>query len=300
MKSLRYCTVLLFLTAALSVAAQNQKDMVVNEVLLHNSTLNIDDYGNRSGWVELFNSSYGTVDISGCNLTDDLSNPRKYTIPKGDVRCKIKPRQHVVIYMDGMSDRGTFHASFTLDQSKMIYFVSSSGVVIDSLKVPALGPDCSYGRLSQAKESKIGFLPAPTPGSVNVESDAKSRADLLAENDPYGGIMAVTAMSVVFCALILLYFIFKFTGKFNMRNNAKKEVEAPVAEAPKAAAAAAPKGNNADVYAAIAVAMHLYLESESVHDVESNILTIKRGPMDYSPWSAKFQTVRQAPTLNKR
>ena len=127
----------------------------------------------------------------------------------------------------------------------------------------------------------------------------QSLADLLAENDPHGGIMAVTAMSVVFCALILLYFIFKFTGKFNMRNNAKKEVEAPVAEAPKAAAAPA-KGNNADVYAAIAVAMHLYLESESVHDVESNILTIKRGPMDYSPWSAKFQTVRQAPTLNKR
>lgn len=41
----------------------------------------------------------------------------------------------------------------------------------------------------------------------------------------------------------------------------------------------------ADVLAAIAMA--LYEIQDQVHDVESNVLTIKRVPQEHLPWSAK-------------
>jgi len=45
----------------------------------------------------------------------------------------------------------------------------------------------------------------------------KSRSDLMKETDPYGWIMALLAMSVVFLALVLLTFVFKGTGKIGLK-----------------------------------------------------------------------------------
>jgi glutaconyl-CoA/methylmalonyl-CoA decarboxylase subunit delta len=41
--------------------------------------------------------------------------------------------------------------------------------------------------------------------------------------------------------------------------------------------------------AAIAMALHLYLEE--AHDQENTILTIRRNPKNYAPWSSKIYSV---------
>ncbi|MFV0468518.1 MAG: hypothetical protein ACK5MK_06280 [Dysgonomonas sp.] len=51
---------------------------------------------------------------------------------------------------------------------------------------------------------------------------------------------------------------------------------------------------NDDILAAIAMA--IYDLQDEVHDVESNVLTIKRQPQEYLPWSAKEFGLRQLPT----
>lgn len=51
---------------------------------------------NAHAWIELFNNSAGSVNIAGCYLTNDKSNPKKYPIPKGDVLTVIPPRQHTL------------------------------------------------------------------------------------------------------------------------------------------------------------------------------------------------------------
>ncbi|MDH6354311.1 F420-dependent methylenetetrahydromethanopterin dehydrogenase [Dysgonomonas sp. PH5-45] len=50
---------------------------------------------------------------------------------------------------------------------------------------------------------------------------------------------------------------------------------------------------NNDVLAAIAMA--IYELQDEVHDVESNVLTIKRQPQEYLPWAAKELLFRQQP-----
>ena len=85
-----------FLFVSLSLAAQSQSDMRINEFLVINTNDFEDDFGHKNGWIELFNTSYGTVNIGGCYLTNDPSNLTKYIIPKGDVLTKIAPRQHTL------------------------------------------------------------------------------------------------------------------------------------------------------------------------------------------------------------
>ena len=68
----------------------------------------------RHGWIELFNTSAGTVNIAGCYLTDDKNNPMKYPIPKGDVLTQIQPRQHTLFWADGQPGRGTFHVKLRI------------------------------------------------------------------------------------------------------------------------------------------------------------------------------------------
>lgn len=310
-----------------SLQAQNMSDMRLNEIVVTNTEGYVDDYGNRSGWIELFNTSYGTVDVGGCYLTDDPNNLKKYMIPKGDVLTKVKPRQHILFYADNLPDRGTFHISFTLDGSKEILFVSSDGrTIVDKIKLPQIPENKSFGRLKDGEgahepvhfmkksyflaqkeaasglDGGWGIIDRVTPSSNNVIQDGQSKSLAMLESDPYGIIMAITAMSVVFLALLLLYVIFRYIGKYSIQRtaeNAKKAAGAAIATEEKQAAATS--GDiSAEVYAAIAMAFHCYKIDSEAHDIENTILTINKVSKSYSPWSSKIYSLRETPQLHKK
>ena len=70
------------LLVSFGAKAQRATSMRINEVLVINEDNFVDDYGKRHAWIELFNNSAGSVNIAGCYLTNDKSNPKKYPIPK--------------------------------------------------------------------------------------------------------------------------------------------------------------------------------------------------------------------------
>ena len=305
-------------------AAQSQADIRINEILVHNTDDYEDDYGHKHGWIELFNTSRGTVDIGGCYVSNDRNNLKKYRIPKGDVLTKIKPRQHIVLWADNMPLRGTFHVNFTLEETNTLYFTSSNGRdVVDSLQFPTgegafpvmdyIANDkgnqvvvkgsiphypienVSYGRLMDGENvggaDGWAFLSKTTPSSNNVILDSEAAAQRFKQFDPYGMIMAITAMSVVFVALILLYVVFKNIGRASINSGRRKAEKAGVAPDVVAVAQDAP----GEVYAAIAAALHFYFQQEEAHDIENTILTINKVTRAYSPWSSKIYGLREAP-----
>lgn len=295
------------LAATLSVftlSAQSQSDMRLNELLIHNETNFEDDFGFHNGWFELFNTSYGTVDIGGCFLTNDPNNLKKYIIPKADVLTKIPPRQHTLFWADNNPYHGTFHINFTLEESDTIYFVASDGrTVIDKIAVPKnLGVDQSYGRIEDGIGSNDGsgegwaIMPWTSPSTNNAGVDEESKSQIMAREDPGGWILTLTAMLVVFCALIILCFIFKFTGHVATSKQQKKST---AATADTEAAGTIVKETSAETYAAIALALHLFHEETEAHDHESLTITMSHTDRSYSPWSSKIYTLRQTPTLKK-
>ena len=288
----RIGVLLLFvLLVSFGAKAQRATSMRINEVLVINEDNFVDDYGKRHAWIELFNTSAGTVNIAGCYLTDDKNNPKKYPIPKGDVLTQIPPHQHTLFWADGEPDRGTFHVNFTLDPSKENYIAlydADGRTLIDEITVPAAQrPDVSYGRVIDGQE-EWAQLTKVNPSTNNLTLDSNEKIENFKNNDSLGIGMTITAMAVVFLGLLLLYLIFKQVGKAAIaasKRNAEK-AGAPVS-------ASAPDEVSGEVFAAIATA--LYEMSDDNHDIEHTVLTIRKVRRAYSPWSSKIYSLRETP-----
>ena len=124
----------------------------------------------------------------------------------------------------------------------------------------------------------IGFAILQTSASVLRKSAE------MAEKDPHGAIITLVSVSVVFIALIVLYFAYTFignisSGKVNLPKKRDKtknvKSEGPSAEEAAAIAMALDQEFNGEAYAAIGMALHQYF-NDTVHDNESYIITIRR------------------------
>jgi hypothetical protein len=327
----RILLILILLASLTSLRAQNVIDLIIAEALaVPDSTGIQDDYGRRCGWIELFNTSQGTVNFGGCYLTDDRNNLKKSIIPKGDLRTKLGPRQTALLYASGNGNDGTFYAGFTLRPGCTVYLISNDGrTVIDSLSIPA-GVPAGMSVSKQAfdlRQREFEVLPEPTvpsPGSPNIDMNAASKAQAMAEKDPHGFILTLVAVSVVFCALAILWFLFWLFFDRPAKKSSKvdsKESEPLIRAAGgdrvrgtrtyRSGAAGGTYGGGApedriaavialamdmeqggDVYAAIALAMDMYF-NDTVHDAESFVLTMR--PKEGSPWNDKKQNFRKLP-----
>ena len=124
----------------------------------------------------------------------------------------------------------------------------------------------------------IGFAILQTSASVLTKSAE------MAEKDPHGAIITLVSVSVVFIALIVLYFAYTFignisSGKVNLPKKRDKtknvKSEGPSAEEAAAIAMALDQEFNGEAYAARGMALHQYF-NDTVHDNESYIITIRR------------------------
>jgi Na+-transporting methylmalonyl-CoA/oxaloacetate decarboxylase gamma subunit len=103
---------------------------------------------------------------------------------------------------------------------------------------------------------------------------------LLAGVDVFSWTVVVVGYSVVFAALVVMFFIVTALPKIlniQTRKRLKKEgkEECQVCE-----------DMTGEVNAAISMALHMYFDE--MHDEESGMMTIKRVSRSYSPWSSKL------------
>ena len=295
---------LLLLIGLTSCGEQKSNNkLVLNEILIDNQNNFQDDYGLHSAWIEIFNKSFGSADLAACLLkvSSQPGDTVTYFIPKGDILTLVKPRQHALFWADGEPNRGTFHTSFKLnpETANWIGLFDSGRKLLDQIVVPAgvLGPNQSYARVSDGAaewEVKGGSGDKyVTPSTNNKTLDSNAKMEKFEEHDSNGIGMSISAMSVVFCGLILLFIAFKIVGKASVslskRNAMKAKGITDKQEAKEKKLGEAP----GEIFAAIAMAMH-EMQSD-VHDVEDTVLTITRVKRSYSPWSSKIYTLRETP-----
>ena len=120
---------------------------------------------------------------------------------------------------------------------------------------------------------------------LQVSESVIRKSAEMAEKDPHGAIITLVSVTVVFVALIILYFAYTFIGKLSsgeikLKMPEKKAAPKPAKGGPTPEEAASialalDQEMNGEVYAAIGMALHQYL-NDTVHDMESYIITIKR------------------------
>lgn len=272
-------------------------DLVINEVMVVNESSYTDDFGERHAWIEIYNNTTRTQELSSIFITNDPNEPKKYAVPRGDIKTAIKPHQHAVFWADDIPSNGTFHLNFKLDPNKENYialYEADGETIIDEMTIPAgMLANQSYGYEQDGiKYDESGnlakVLTRVTPSSNNFVEGENPKIIALKENDPWGGMMTVTAMFVVFMALFSLFLAFKFTGKTAKWLTRRKAIESG-----KIVVEDADHELSGEVLAAISAA--IYEMEQDVHDIESTILTIDEVKRNYSPWSSKIYSLRQLP-----
>ncbi len=156
----------------------------INEVLARNDrAVRVGD--KYPDLVELYNSSSATVDLKGLSLTDDKSNPDKFTFPPGAV---IGSNKYLVLYADSDNTPG-LHLGFGLNQDgDDLYLFSGQGQLLDSVTFGLQIADRSIGRLAGGAWG----LASPTFGAANVAAQFAASDALLINEWLAAGVSPVT------------------------------------------------------------------------------------------------------------
>ena len=150
---------------------------IISEFMAKNDNTLEDGDGRSSDWIEIHNAGDAAIDLLGFHLSDDASQPNKWSFPS----VVLEPGGYLVVFASGKPTNdyvdagGSLHTNFALSSNgEYLGFSSPNGdrlTEFGSLQddYPDQKTGISYG-ISQPNEGEamIGFMATPTPGERNV------------------------------------------------------------------------------------------------------------------------------------
>ncbi|MBK7106509.1 MAG: CotH kinase family protein [Ignavibacteriae bacterium] len=159
----------------------NAQSILINEVMASNKITILDEDGEPSDWIELYNNSENEINLQNYFLSDDSLNLKKWQFEN----MILAPREYLLIFA---SDKDTVmnyhHTNFKISASGEKIFLSDSSQIIDQVIVPALTVDFSYGRIFN--EFNNWKIQNPTPGFENNNNEIIQSADSVVASLPSG------------------------------------------------------------------------------------------------------------------
>lgn len=139
----------------------------ISEFVARNRLSLRDGRGDSPDWIELHNPRGTAIDLAGCGLSDDPSEPMRWVFPP----TTIPAHGYLVVFASGRDEpvdaAGWLHANFQLNaEGEGLWLTAPDGVTTwDAVEsFPAQDEDLAYGRTLDGEWS---FL-EPTPGKLNL------------------------------------------------------------------------------------------------------------------------------------
>ncbi|MCX8157486.1 MAG: lamin tail domain-containing protein, partial [Verrucomicrobiae bacterium] len=143
--------------------------LVINEVLAQNTLTVVD--GRTPDWLELYNGSTNTADLSDCSLTDNAANPRKYVFAPGTT---LPPGGYLRLYCDSVLPVSTNNTGFGLSvNGGGVYLYdkpANGGGLISAVNYGWQVANLSIGRVPNGSTNWGLCLPTPAAGNMAVAS----------------------------------------------------------------------------------------------------------------------------------
>lgn len=157
--------------ALLGLACGSGERVIISEFVAANGNGLTDMDGDTSDWLELFNATQATVNLSGWCLTDDPRELRRWCFP--DV--SLPAQGYLVVFASGKRQPAgagsELHASFKLKASAdYLGLVRPRGSIASEFAYPDQKQDVAFGLSNTGVR---GFLARPTPGATNGELAAR-------------------------------------------------------------------------------------------------------------------------------
>ncbi len=136
--------------------------LFINEVMSDNDTSHVDNFNQYEDWVEIYNRSNAPIDLAGYYLSDNPAEPLKWEVPASNPSLTTVPANGFAIFwFDDDESQGANHTNFKLsDNGEWLGIMSYNGInvsIVDSLTVPAVKGDYSYGRASNNNNNLVTF-----------------------------------------------------------------------------------------------------------------------------------------------
>lgn len=136
----------------------------ISELVTSNTESLPGSYGTYCDWVEIYNPTNQPISLEGWYLTDDPDEPMMGKLPAETVQ----PGEYYVIFLSKDTEnlrKGFPVVPFGLSSSGDRLFLMREGLVMDSVLIPALRTNVSYGRPSG--QAAFAVLGAVTPNAAN-------------------------------------------------------------------------------------------------------------------------------------
>ena len=141
--------------------------LAINEIMASNATTleDPDEPGEHPDWIEIYNGSANSIDLSGMYLSDDPQNRTKWRIADG---VSFGSGELLLFFADDDGTQGRFHTSFQLSSSgETLVLTDADGITeLDKVTFDRQAPDVAYGRFPDG-DGDWGALQAPTPFDLN-------------------------------------------------------------------------------------------------------------------------------------
>jgi hypothetical protein len=169
-------TRLLFTIFLLSFSYHASAQIVINEVVSSNTSVNIDEDGSYQDWVELYNNGPSAVNLFGYGLTDDSTALFKWVFPN----VTVPAGGYLLVYCSD-KNRTTpgqpLHTNWKIGASGEVISLTNPGsVVVDLAPATAIPANQSLGRLPNGTGG-FSIIVTPTPGAFNSAGSTGGQLD---------------------------------------------------------------------------------------------------------------------------
>ena len=143
--------------------------LFINEVMSSNVDVESDENGDFDDWIEIYNNDGNSVNLGGMYISDDMGNTTKFQFAMNESDLDIADGEFLLLWADDETSEGVKHLNFTLDNTTSNYvglYATDGSTVIDSVTVPALDDNISYGRETDGSNDWVTFA-VTTPEETN-------------------------------------------------------------------------------------------------------------------------------------
>ena len=141
----------------------------ISEFMAANKTTLLDEFGDSSDWVEIYNGTSNAVDLSGWFLTSEATNLTQWAFPN----YVLAAGDYLVVFASGKNLTAVtneLHTNFKLPAAGGFLALVDPQTNLVSFFAPAYPPqqtDISYG-VDPVLLNAIGYYTTPTPGDPNA------------------------------------------------------------------------------------------------------------------------------------
>lgn len=139
----------------------------INEIMASNASFNVDEDGDHSDWIELYNTGDAEISLNGFGLSDNATTPFKWVFP--DV--SIGPGEFMIVWASNKNRSiagSPLHTNYAISASgEHLVVTTADGITIDHYDSPPMSADVSYGRFPDGTGS-WELSNSPSPASTNV------------------------------------------------------------------------------------------------------------------------------------